>query len=1058
MQMFIRAARLTLVPILVSFLLLATSAAPVQVGKRPTLRGVILDDEAKPVKGARVFIFTAAPKEGVGVLCPSCYPDCQKQALTDAEGQFKIESLDPTLLFRVLAVFPGHKPEFANKVDPAVNELNLHLQNRLERISPTQQVKGRVMNKEGKPISGAVVSIRGITRGESTRFGGNNDVDQLAVSAEDGTFVIQSEKDFDAAGVDVEARGYAKGVFTRLTTGGAVHELKLLEGGSLRGRLLKDGKPLNGFEIGVSGVEREASIYIGNYSVGTDSNGAFFIPNLPPRHDYWLYPKMKSLGNVGTLAAQRIRVNEDGELTDAGDLKVVRGFTLAGQLKLSNDKPIPFNTRVLLSRDEAWDSTQVEADPDGRFEFEGVPAETISISVRVKGYHFSSRNRSLDLGNPYHLVGVLQEDKKDLTIEFEPGEDRDRNRGDYVDLRKELLEGTEPARQRRGDIHVTGKVMDADTKDPIQSFTITEGREGRFPDRVSWLKTRQTQGTNGHVDLYLNKGSTGLPALMVEVDGYLPASSGLISTTETNITFSLKKGHGATGVILKPNGIPAAAVTVYLTDMRNGVYVADKDMKVREQIYSGTRSAKTDEQGRFSFNPTVDDYSIIVLAEDGFTETKIDALKQHPQVRLEPWAKVKGQLLIGAKPAPGETISLGKAHVPSADHPRQFAALALHLRTTTDADGNFSFDKVPPTPIQIHHVPKVRDGREGTVPMAQEQQFLLEPGEEKKLTLGGKGRPVIGKVLVHGYDQTIDWHSDVFSLQLVLPPNPNVPDFLADAKERSAKLQAAKTEEEKKKVVEEFRQAQEERQAKMRAFYATEAGRNYQFQNRRYALKFSQDGTFRVEDVPGGKYKLHIDLREGSGLNRFSSPLIANVDKELEIPGAPGERSDEPYDVGTIEVQAVNNLRSGKVAPHFEVKTLDDKTIKLSDFKGKYLLLDFWAVWCGPCVAEVPFLKETYAAFKNDPRFAMVGLSLDPEQSAPREYAKKNDLGWIMGFLGEWSKTDLPSKYGVEGIPGTFLIGPDGKILARDLRGPAIKGAVTAALRKADFSKQLLTK
>jgi thiol-disulfide isomerase/thioredoxin len=125
---------------------------------------------------------------------------------------------------------------------------------------------------------------------------------------------------------------------------------------------------------------------------------------------------------------------------------------------------------------------------------------------------------------------------------------------------------------------------------------------------------------------------------------------------------------------------------------------------------------------------------------------------------------------------------------------------------------------------------------------------------------------------------------------------------------------------------------------------------------------------------------------------------------------------------------------------------VDGQSIKLADFRGKYVLLDFWATWCGPCRGETPHLKATYDAFGKNNRFVMIGLSLDESPAEPREYARKNAIQWLEGFLGNWAQAAVAKLYGVEGIPAIFLIGPDGKIVARDLRGEEIQAAVKKAL------------
>jgi len=1049
--------KVILIPLLALCLALPTLHAadkPANKADKPanTLAGVVKDEKGKPLAGATAFIFTAAPKKGTSLLCPSCYPDCTKKGVSDATGNFTIEALDPTLKFEVLIVAKGYQPQFASKVDPSAAPVNVVLKARTETPWADRVVHAKVVNSIGRPVAGAVVNLRGVTRDQGTRFGGNRDLDQMAVTDEAGKFMIAGTQPFDAVGVDVEARGLAKGVFHKLTTGDKVHELQLNRGVSVTGRLMKDGKPVSNVQVGISGAERSSEVYVGNFSVGTDDDGRFLLVNMPAKTEFWLYGAMKSLKTKGSVPAQRIRTEEAESTLDVGDVKVAKALVLEGKITRTDGKAVPAKTKVSLGREEAWDTQQVDADAQGHFKFTGVPPESINVYARLSGLELTVRNASLDPLNPYHLIGRLASSKTNLVLEFEPGSRRDRIEGDQRALYQEPLRGAEGGGDRTGDIQVAGLVTDAETGKPLEKFSVVEGRRDQYRQDFNWMHSRKTEQSNGTFTVYFVKQQQP-PGVLIEAEGYLPQASPTISGTTTNLTFALKKGQGPHGIVKRVDGKAAAGVTVYLPDARNGVYVEGKK-GVREEINKTTKT-KTDDAGKFSFAPSLEATAVVIVDEAGFAQVRVEDLAKNPDVQLQAYGRVEGVLKIGAKPGAKESVRLGKAFLPYEFSGGGFAPMNLYINTTTDENGKFVFERVPPVNIEVYHEPKVRDSQMGLIAQSQTTKFQLNPGETKELTLGGRGRPIIGKMVVTGYQGTIDWRADVQSIESVVDDPPGLPTFTTLSKEYSAAMTAAKTDEEKATAREDYKRKSEEMQKKTGAFYQTEAGRQHYFQHVRYALNFKPDGTFRIEDVPGGKYTMRLNVREGGGDGpaRFSAPTLAALNRDITVPEAPGGRSDEPFDLGTVELTARNSLKAGKAPPNFEVKSLEGKPIKLSDFKGKYVLLDFWAVWCGPCVAETPNLKETYEAFKNDPRFAMIGLSLDPAEATPREYARTNQLGWIHGFLGEWSKTQIPTQFGVEGIPSIFLIGPDGKVIESGLRGPRIKSAVQSALSRSAAAK-----
>ncbi len=183
------------------------------------------------------------------------------------------------------------------------------------------------------------------------------------------------------------------------------------------------------------------------------------------------------------------------------------------------------------------------------------------------------------------------------------------------------------------------------------------------------------------------------------------------------------------------------------------------------------------------------------------------------------------------------------------------------------------------------------------------------------------------------------------------------------------------------------------------------------------------------EQIPQYISGLSERLRKSQDVNRIESLLSKAIrDKANPELAAAKERA-----------RNVKQLSEGMMAPDFMQLDVNGKPVKLSDFKGKYVLLDFWASWCIPCRQENPNVVKAYQQFK-DKNFTVLSVALEEKTGRDKWLAaiKKDGLTWTQ--VADFEKAENPAAkaFGVSGIPFSFLIDPSGKIIAKELRGEAL--------------------
>jgi uncharacterized GH25 family protein/5-hydroxyisourate hydrolase-like protein (transthyretin family) len=576
-------------------------------------------------------------------------------------------------------------------------------------------------------------------------------------------------------------------------------------------------------------------------SARTDAAGRFELPHMNPGE---LELAVQASGFT-PVTLDMVVSNEPSELK----FTLEPGHIFRGHVVDENGAPISNAVAQTDSNNQGLRALEwsVRTDEQGRFTWDSAPADAVLYWFEAPGFS-AARDESLKADGTDHEIRLTRQQST-------------------------------PASPK---VRITGTVTDEETGQTLDDFKvlIASPINPNFPPDFSYA----AEGKGGIFDF-----QSRVPysyQIQIQKDGYVPAVSTNLFVKDgvQTLAFTLHKDAGIRGAVLLPGGEPAPDAAVFLYGLQGGVYM-DKPGEFRKEVTQAQR-VQSDDHGKFSFPTTLHPCGLIAIHDRGYAEIPIENFKG--KIVLQPWGRIQGKLLVGGKPAAGQTISLVNMiyRTEPTANTRHFPALSLYLDAITGPDGAFVFEKVPPGERKIsQRLTRTATGN-GRYYDTQGHPIIVAPGTVTTVELGSHGQTVSGRAIFSGTTAApIKWREVAAELSLKIPGVPVAPkreDFGSQGDFTAAWKSFAEAN---------------------RTFWASAAGRDADRAQRVYSAYCTEDGSFTIPDVPSGQYDLKIEIRNRSAMsmNEFNGKEVGTLDMVINVP----ENADDEHqvlDLGALQV------------------------------------------------------------------------------------------------------------------------------------------------------------